>query len=541
MAILLAGGLALSACGGENNGSGGSSGSGGSDDGIFSMKATAPEKPLVPGDTTEQGGSEFIDQLFTGLITYNVENNSAEYNGVAESITTEDQGKTFTVKLKQDWTFHDGTPVNADSFIKAWNYTASAKNGFGGAYFFNNIEGYKEVNPPKPEGEEKAPPQTAETLSGLKKVDDFTFTVTLADPFTQFPLAVGYAAFFPLPEAFYDDPKAFGKKPIGNGPWKAKTELDTNVGMEFEPFEGYKGTKPQAKGLKMVVYTDDNTAYNEVEGGSLDITPVPIGVIEEAPTTFGDRFLSRPSSSFAYVGFPTYDPRYQDKRVRQGLSLAFDRKLVTDSVFNGAMTPAAGVIPPVIEGHRADACKYCKLDKEAATKLLDEAGFDRSKKLELWFNAGHGHDAWVQAIGNQIKQNVGVDFTLNGDLQFAQYLPKIDAKGMTGPFRLGWNMDYPSMQNYLEPLFSEAALPPNGSNGTFFLNKDFDAKVKEANKTVDNAAAIKLYQEAEDILLEEMPIMPVYFGKSMRVHTERVSGVKIDGFGRIVTTDVKVG
>ena len=84
-----------------------------------------------------------------------------------------------------------------------------------------------------------------------------------------------------------------------------------------------------------------------------------------------------------------------------------------------------------------------------ANKLLDEAGFDRSKPVDLWFNAGAGHDAWMEAVGNQLRKNLGVDFTLQGNLDFSEYLPLGDAKGYTGPFRLGWSMDYPSPQNYL--------------------------------------------------------------------------------------------
>ena len=100
--------------------------------------------------------------------------------------------------------------------------------------------------------------------------------------------------------------------------------------------------------------------------------------------------------------------------------------------------------------------------------------------VELWFNAGAGHDQWVQAVGNQLQQNLGITYTLRGDLDFAQYLPLQDEKGITGPFRLGWGMDYPSPQNFLEPLFSTSAQPP-GSNTTFYSNPEFDQLVDQGN------------------------------------------------------------
>ena len=103
------------------------------------------------------------------------------------------------------------------------------------------------------------------------------------------------------------------------------------------------------------------------------------------------------------------------------------------------------------------------------------------------------------------------------------YTPKLDEKGMTGPFRLGWSMDYPSPQNYLEPLHSTAALPPNGSNSAFYSNPEFDALVKKGNEASDNAEAISFYQQADDVLLEDMPIAPMFFGVEQIVHSENVS------------------
>jgi oligopeptide transport system substrate-binding protein len=194
----------------------------------------------------------------------------------------------------------------------------------------------------------------------------------------------------------------------------------------------------------------------------------------------------------------------------------------------------------MIDGSRDDACKYCELDKAKANQLLDQAGFDRSKPVELWFNSGAGHDAWVQAVGNQLRENLGVDYVLKGDLDFSEYLPLGDAKGFTGPFRLGWSMDYPSPQNYLEPLFSTAALAPAGSNQTFYTNPEFDKLVTEANGAKSNDEAIKLYQQADDLLLEDMPVIPMFFQVEQSVYSENVDNVAIDIFGRVKAEDVTV-
>ncbi|MCW2613612.1 MAG: 4-phytase, partial [Frankiales bacterium] len=103
-----------------------------------------------------------------------------------------------------------------------------------------------------------------------------------------------------------------------------------------------------------------------------------------------------------------------------------------------------------------------------------------------------------------------------------------------------WAMDYPSPQNYLEPLYSTSAIPPNGSNTAFYSNPAFDDLIKKGNTAEDNDAAIAAYQEAEDVLLEDMPIMPMFFGLVQGVHSENVDNVAIDAFTRVRLEDVTV-
>jgi ABC-type transport system substrate-binding protein len=536
VAPLLAIALGAAACGGDGGDGDGDAGSTeGQSGGTFSTYIGEPENPLIPSNTSETEGGQVVDALFTGLVTYNVDTTELEFNGVAESIESEDS-TTWTVTLKDGWTFHDGTPVTSDSFIDAWNYAALSTNAQGNSYFFGNVEGYDDL-----QAEEDAEP-TAETLTGLNRVDDTTFEVTLSDPFAQYPITVGYTAFYPLPEAFFDDPDAFGKQPVGNGPFKADEPFQPGQGITLTRFEEYGGDElAKADAVEIRVYTESDTAFTDVQAGNLDIVDtLPADAIASAPDEFGDRYIERPSSSFQYMGFPTYDARFSDKKVRQAFSMAVDRAGITEAIFNGTREPAYSAISPVVDGARDDACEFCKYDPEAAKELLDETDFDTTKPIELWFNAGAGHDEWVQAVGNNLRENLGVEYTLRGDLQFAEYLPLADDKGFTGPFRLGWAMDYPSPQNYLEPLYSTGALPPNGSNTAFYSNPEFDDLVAEGNRAESNDEAIELYQQAEDVLLEDMPIMPMFFGLVQGVHSEKVSNVTIDAFTRVRLEDVTV-
>ena len=154
----------------------------------------------------------------------------------------------------------------------------------------------------------------------------------------------------------------------------------------------------------------------------------------------------------------------------------------------------------------------------AAKALLAEAGGWKGGKLQLWANAGAGHDAWLQAVGDQLKTNLGIDYELKVNLQFAEYLETADNQGFTGPFRLGWGPDYPVIETYLTPLY----VTGGSSNNSVYANSAFDAAIKEGDSAKTIAEGIALYQKAEDIVVEDLPVIPMWFGKVAAVYGENV-------------------
>jgi oligopeptide transport system substrate-binding protein len=537
-ATVIAAALLMTACGGGDEGSGGATAEGG---GTFSMYIGEPENPLIPGNTTESEGDQVVNSLWTGLVGY-AKDGAVEYNGVAESIESDDN-TNWTVKLKDGWTFHDGTPVDAESFVKAWNYTAYSPNAQSGSGYLSRIAGYENLQAPvDPATEEPAGAPAATEMSGLKVVDDTTFTVALSSAFAQFPAVVGYNPFYPLPQAFFDDPATFGTKPIGNGPFKADEEFVPGEGITLTRFDEYAGdTKAKADSVEYRVYAEVDTAYTDAQDGNLDIIDViPPDTISTAESEFGDGFIRTQSSQITYLGFPTYDPRFADPRVRQAISMAVDREAISKAIFEGTRAPADSFIAPVVDGYREGACEYCKFDKQKANKLLEDAGFDKSKPIDLWFNSGAGHDAWIEAVGNQLRENLGVEFVLQGNLDFSEYLPLGQAKGFTGPYRYGWSFDYPSADSYLTPLFTPTAQPPAGSNYSFYDNPKVTALISEGDQAKTPEDAIAAYQEAEDLLVQDMPMAPMFFTEIQSVHSDKVDNVRLDLFQRVVVAEVTV-
>lgn len=215
-------------------------------------------------------------------------------------------------------------------------------------------------------------------------------------------MVTGYSVFLSLPESFFDDPEAFGKKPIGNGSFQAETELAEESGITLTRYDDFSGTEPaKVDLLECRIVGSVDTAYRNVQGGEVDVSMVPVAALTTAAAEFGDRFVSLSAPSFHYLGFPMCDERFSDKRVRQAFSMANDRDQITDVLFQGSRLPARSMVPPMIPGDRADACPYCVYDPERAKQLLTDAGFDTSVPVEIWYNPTSGHDDWVPAVANQ--------------------------------------------------------------------------------------------------------------------------------------------
>lgn len=503
--------------------------------GMFSMYLAEPQSPLVPGDTSEDQGAKVISAVWAPLVTFDETTKAVSYDGAAESVTSPDNIH-WTIKLKPGWTFHDGTPVTAQSYVKAWNYTALSTNAHSGSYFFSNIVGYEDL-----QGSDGGEPAATE-MTGLQAPNPTTIEVTLAAPFAIYPVTLGYTAFAPLPEVFYTNPVAFGKKPIGNGPFRADTEWIPGRGITLSRYDEYSGPdKAKSRGVVMRVYTEISTAYTDVLAGNLDILKdLPPDAYANAEEIFTGRYLERPRPNITSLGFPLYDPRYADVRVRRALSMAIDREAITEAIFLGTRVPADSFSPPIVEGYRAGACgRWCEYHPEESKRLLAEAGFDMSAPVEIWFNAGAGHDGWMTAIGNMFRK-IGLTYVLKGNLQFSEFLSKRDAKEITGPFRLAWVMDYPSVQNFLATQYATAAQAPAGSNTTFYSSPAFDAALAIGDAAPTIAAANASYAQAEDILVKDLPGAPLFYDMDQAVWTKRVSNVGYNIRGEIEVADVIV-
>lgn len=382
----------------------------------FSLHACEPQA-LLPQMSNEVCGGRVLHQVFAGLTEIDAETNEPT-NVVAESIESNEDFTEFTITIHDDFTFHDGTPVTASSFVDAWNFAVDPDNGMANAPFFEQFEGYAEV-----QGGE------ADEMTGVEAVDDTTIEITMAEPFAPLEAAVSHQAFYPLPEVAYDDIEAFEDAPIGNGRYQIDGTWEREVQIALERNDDYAGDiAGSAENVTFAIYQDVNTAYLDVQAGELDILEqAPPEMLVNVDDDFGDNVLRTDTSSFTYLGFPMYQDDWGDNlELRQALSMAIDREAIIDVIFDGAQTPARSVIPPDLPEHRDDVCDACEYDPEAAQELFEEAG-GWEGTLPVYFNSGAGHEEWVEAVANQWRDVLGIEEFEFVSLEFAQFLDMLDA------------------------------------------------------------------------------------------------------------------
>ncbi|WP_229072112.1 ABC transporter substrate-binding protein [Actinoplanes sp. DH11] len=494
----------------------------------------AEPQHLIPTNTTESNGAEVLASLFYPLVDFNEQNEPVEV--AAESITPDKTNTTWTVKLKPGFTFHNGEPVIAQNYVDAWNYGAYGPNGQGGSYFFSSIAGYADLQSKDPDGEEgpqKAPDPKAKKLTGLKAVDDSTIEIKLAAPFASFKSVLGYTVFYPLPKAAFSADgvlaEGFEDAIIGNGPFKMKGTWQHDAQIQVEKVADFKGQVPKIDGITWKIYQEDSAQYADLVAGNLDVqTQIPIESLASASADLGDRFQKSPNSTFQFVGFPTFQKEFSDVRVRQAISMAINRQEITDQVFLGSQTPATSFVSPVVAGYRENTCgDNCKYDPAKAKELYTAA--KGPAELKITYNADGPHKAWVDATCNQIKAALGVNCTGVGEPKFADLLTKVEKKEPVGLIRLGWIMDYPLMENYLGPLYSTEG----SSNYYGYSNADFDRLVEEGRSAATPEEAIAKWQQAEDILAKEMPVIPLRNAQNVFGYSENVTNVSVDLFQKV--------
>ncbi|WP_293040861.1 ABC transporter substrate-binding protein [Mycobacterium sp.] len=488
-----------------------------------------PPNPLIPTGTNDSQGGRILDRLFAGLMSYDAAGHPSPE--VARSIDTGDN-VNYRVILKPGWTFTDGSPVTAHSFVDAWNYGALSTNAQLQQSFFSPIAGFDAVAGLTRDGK-----PTATTMSGLRVVNDDEFTVRLKAPTIDFRLRLGHSAFYPLPEAAFRDMSAFGQHPIGNGPYQLAEGPDGpawehNVRIDLRPNPGYRGNRrPHNKGLRFEFYANLDTAYADLLSGNLDVLDtIPPSALPIYKRDLGDKVTSGAAAINQSLDTPLRLPHFggEEGRLRRlALSAAINRPQISRQIFVDTRSPARDFTASSLPGFDPNIAGSDALDfnPDQARQLWAQADAISawSGRYAIAYNADAGHQDWVDAVANSIKNVLGIDAVGAPQPTFAGFRTQITSRSIATAFRAGWQGDYPSMIEFLAPLFATGA----GSNDVGYSSRQFDAALATAEAAPDLAQATVLANDAQRILFHDMPVVPLWNYISVVGWSPEVSNVTV--------------
>ncbi|AKV56093.1 ABC transporter substrate-binding protein [Bifidobacterium actinocoloniiforme DSM 22766] len=519
--------LSLAACGGS------SASSGADDQGDASAVITAydtePQGPLIPADTNERGGSKPLSLILARLVAFSPDGKAV--NEVADSIKPNSGNTQFTVKLKPGWKFSDGSPVTAQSFTKAWSYGANVANAQKNASYFSTIKGYDDL--------QKSGVKSDEQLSGLKVQDDLTFIVDLSEPDSIFPIKVGYNAFSPLPESFYKDPKGFGEHPVGNGQYKFKS-WEHNKSIQLVKNPDYKGQfRPRNGGVNFMMYTANDSAYSDIQAGNLDVMEnVPSSASKTFTTDSSVQAYNKPGSVIESVGISgNLDHFKHDEEGilrRQAVSMSIDRDAICKKVLNGTATPAKSYSAPTIPGYstslkNSENIKYNAAKAKSLWQQADKISpWPTSAKLDFTYNADQGFGPVYKALANMVRTNLGINCEDVPIPTFQEFRQNVTERKIQGAYHAGWSPDYPSVENYLNPIYGSAAADGKGANDSDYKSSQFDSLMNQAAKATSQSEVESFYDQAQGVLLHDLPGIPVYYANANGAAAKQVKGFSIN-------------
>ncbi len=445
---------------------------------------------LDPGVVTDGESFKVTQNLFETLLNFGEQDTTIK-PGLAKEWTVSDDGLTYTLQLQEGVKFHDGTDFNAEAVIENVNrWKAGNKEQF---YYFNSMF--------KAEG--------ADVIKEVKADGDHTVIFTLSRPQAPFLKNLAMSPFgIASPTAFKKDGDKFGQNPVGTGPFKF-VDWQPNQTITIEKFEDYwQEGLPKLDRVIFQVFQDNTARLNALIAGEIDLAD---GVNpSDGKTVEGNaalQLIERPSMNIGYLGLTSTRAPFDNKLVRQAVNYAIDKQAIVDAFFEGRAQVAANPMPPSISGYNDDIKPY-PYDPEKAKELLAEAGYD-GKEIELWaMPVARPYMPDAAKVAEVIKKNledVGIPAKIV-TFEWATYLEKAK-NGEADAFMLGWTGDNGDADNFIYTLLDKDNIGSN--NYSYYSNDEVHDLLIEAQSETDESKRIELYKQAQVIIHEDAPWVPL--------------------------------
>jgi len=488
--------------------------------GCSSQTSTSEKKILRTNNSSEPGSldpalaqgtheSWILENCFEGLMTFDENGNLVE--GMAESYEISEDGLTYTFKLRDGIKWTNGDPVTAHDFEYSWKRALAPETAANYASILYYIKGAEDYNTQK---------ATADDVM-VKALDDKTLEVTLEAPTAYFLELTAFYTYFPVNKNVDESNPDWAKDPstyVCNGPFKLiEWKHNDEIILEKNP-DYYNASKIKLDGIDLDILEDQNTAWQKYQGGEYDLlVDVPTSVVDELKSKNDPQLeIGLQVGTYYYNVNPAVKP-FNNAKVRKGLSMALDRQTIVDKVTMGGQIPATGVVPPGMKDENGDDFRevvgeLVKYNPQEAKRLFDEGLAEEGMTVEdfnnqgfvLLYNTSESHKKIAQAAQEMWRTALGIEIGLEN----VEFQVKLDRE-QSGDYqisRAGWIGDFMDPMTFLDLWWSDSAF-----NDVKYNNPQYDALLKQAKSTNDQKVRMKAMKEAEKILMEDMPVIPVYF------------------------------
>jgi oligopeptide transport system substrate-binding protein len=461
---------------------------------------------LDPHITQDAASALYVVEIFGGLFTLDTELKLQP--DLAEEIPTEENGgkvvnedgtATYTFRLREDALFHDRKPVTAETVKFSLERAADpATQSLVAEFFLGDIVGVTE----KLRGD-------AEEISGVRVVDGYTIEITIDRDLPSFLFKLTYPTAFVVDPTQVDSDSNWTRQPNGTGPYKLdQWRLGERIVLKAN--ERYHLGAPNVETIRYLLAGSSITLY---ETGDLDVAGIALDDlqrIQDPADPLNEEYRSGSRLALDYIGFNTQAPPFDDPLVRQAFAMAIDKEQIARAIFQAAIPVANSIVMPGMAAYN-EAAQAPQFDPEGAQQLLAQSRYGGQEVLQEVTLAESGTGATsgpgTAAIVEMWRDNLGIEVQIE-QAEAATFFQDV-GQGRHQMFLLGWVMDYPDEENILNiHLDSES---PN--NDTFYSSPQVDELLREAQMEPPGQRRIDLYQEAEQIILDDVPWFPLFFDR----------------------------
>mgnify|MGYP001191696964 FL=1 len=533
--------LALAGCfSGDAEQAGSEENAGDGEKKVLRINNSSEPGSLHPGTAQGTHDSWVLEHAFEGLTKKTPEGEIVD--GMAEKWEVSDDGLTWTFYLKDDVRWSNGDPVTAEDFEYAWKYALHPETASQYAYQLYYLEGAKEFN----SAENEADYAELEENVGVKAIDGKTLEVKLAEPTPYFLDLTSFYTYYPVNKKVQEENPDWALEAetyVSNGAFKL-TDWKHKESMTLKKNEHYYDKDNiHLDEVYMVMIEDENTAWQMYQADELDLAyPLPNDVQGELVNSDNEEFYNEPELALYYYNLNNEKPPFNNSKVRKALSMAIDRQTLVEHVVQGGQKPALSIIPPGVPDVNGDfqenSGDLFEEDAEEAKKLLEEGlaeeGMDEMPQFTILYNTLEAHKKIAEAIQEMWRKNLGIEV----ELENVEFQVKIDRE-QAGDYdisRAGWIGDYVDPMTFLDLWVTDG--PHNDAN---WSNAEYDELIKLAKSTMDQEKRMEAMHKAEEMLIDEMPIIPIYFYTKPFTVKPHVKGVfaPIDRYPQFIYADIE--